>query len=1141
LQPLLFIGLGGAGGKTIRAIKQELLRLIEMAGWANKIPEAWQFLHIDFAIDGVEFPAPMLAQNETHLILPRGTTFNNTSKILESAGSFSELQEMLAGWVEPGLAVNINSSPSQERRKGRQGFMAGAGGTHTAISESIGRMSSPQAQSELQMISKKSGGSLKSTPHVLIFSSLVGGTGSGMLLDVSEILRLNFLAPQITTILFAPEVFESLGHLITSGSGNVLGAMNEITASRIVEISDETKLLYGKLAIGLNRFSGIQEFGSSRNIIIGCRNMAGVDLSVGGYSSGYQVFLWTGKMLGGIVTDERVSDNFFNKLPDIRSVAEPRDASGLSPESNSKPINAASAIGMSKLTVGTERLIDYVADALTRAQVTKLLWPKLSGSPELLTQSETVLEIISKKSEERLNRLLGRTGLFAKQIAETYFPAGWNSHATAIDLVENCVSTNSTSLDQLLSGVAEQLQSEHPYYLDKFRLQINQNARQWIVDIQKTMKIVIEEEVVSGGLLVTTKVLEMLCSELESITKNCEELFDLAFKSINEFSRPDLEMRVKNLVKDPSRVSKDDSALINSIGVYVSEFINFGCKEMLLNIVDDLVKDFYRAFLVNIIGSLKKASDILEWETSLNRDFKLDSLPMWGCGKIPRDYLPLPNERSLIEASDFEAIFNSCFAEEGAAAFEESISQSLLAGHDTTSTDAKLSLRWLEAKNPWISENPEFRNLEEVSSMAHWKFEFNLNEIALHNRRWLWMEGSPLRQKLTLSIRSFIEDCDSPVERAKRESKFIYELDALLGSAAPFATLNARSFESLKTFSENQSADRLIYSVSKLPFDVDSPIGRESLKILRHYGIDVMQPGVLADCFDQYSNTSALFALSSTYSALPFWAFKSLTSPVLMKSAVARNDNASWENFWRGRRTRPLKEAIPFETQIRQSIITGWFVSRIFGLSKLKKDPVQTREGVGRSVEIWNPTLQIPDWSTFPSPLLATHRRDMQHEYWVLPQLLTSAGLAFAMFGETGDPSHLYGYRLLKYLGREVTAFEHRDTWDGNGVGDLLPNGSRSQSSYIQKWLETGVTHAPSPKLLPALVERLKENSDRKSALIKTLQQFRVQYSEAWKRCETLKWYELPETWELRKEIDLALADIEDYVSRISPIKNTSI
>ena len=47
LRPLLVIGIGGSGGKTIRSMKQALERRLLSVRYNDGIPAAWQFLQID--------------------------------------------------------------------------------------------------------------------------------------------------------------------------------------------------------------------------------------------------------------------------------------------------------------------------------------------------------------------------------------------------------------------------------------------------------------------------------------------------------------------------------------------------------------------------------------------------------------------------------------------------------------------------------------------------------------------------------------------------------------------------------------------------------------------------------------------------------------------------------------------------------------------------------------------------------------------------------------------------------------------------------------------------------------------------------------------------------------------------------------
>lgn len=302
------------------------------------------------------------------------------------------------------------------------------------------------------------------------------------------------------------------------------------------------------------------------------------------------------------------------------------------------------------------------------------------------------------------------------------------------------------------------------------------------------------------------------------------------------------------------------------------------------------------------------------------------------------------------------------------------------------------------------------------------------------------------------------------------------------------------------------------------------------------------------------------------------WAFEPLAESILEQVAISKNNSDTWAQFWGGRRSRPLVEAIPFANQTRLSIITGWFVARLFGLLEIDFDKKSNQDTAsntrpisdevaaflhgqglsveekdrqkeemlqphpssfvaGRTVRIWNPTLQFPDWSTFSSPLLPTHQMDEKNR-WVLPQLLVSAGIALAEFGKSGNPDSIAGYRLLKYLGREVTtSVGVHDRWDGDGAGDMLPTGVRGKSTLIQDWIINNIQPGDSPELKSPLQGNLGSQPSRMQAILKTIDETRNNYQSVWKELEDVRWQDLPETWEIKDDIDLALISIYEYVT----------
>ena len=312
---------------------------------------------------------------------------------------------------------------------------------------------------------------------------------------------------------------------------------------------------------------------------------------------------------------------------------------------------------------------------------------------------------------------------------------------------------------------------------------------------------------------------------------------------------------------------------------------------------------------------------------------------------------------------------------------------------------------------------------------------------------------------------------------------------------------------------------------------------------------------------------------SKNWELPPIWAFAPLTESILEQVAISKNIAGTWAQFWDGRRSRPLVEAIPFATQMRRSIITGWFVARFFGLIEIdfdkklqedsalksravsdevaaflhgqgltveekdrqKEETVQSSASIymaGRTVRVWNPTLQVPGWSTFPSPLLPTHQKDEKNR-WVLPQLLVSAGIALAEFGKTGDPDSIAGYRLLKYLGREVTtSFANQDSWDGDGAGDMLPTGLRGKSTLIQDWMKNNIQPSDGPEFRGPLRGNLESQEIRMQVILQTINETRNYYQSVWKELEDVRWQDTPETWEIKDDIDLALTSINEYVER---------
>ena len=1155
LKPLLVIGIGGSGGKTVRAMKQALIRNLDSARYTGGIPAAWQFLQIDTTYDGVDFPAPMLPQDEVHQVVPSGASFANVLASITSKGTLPEQQQMMAGWGIPTSAITIANGAGMMRGIGRQVGVADSATTLAAIQNSIGKMKAPTAMAELANVSKALGASAPSNlPQAFIISSLAGGSGAGMFMDVAELLKRatsENWAQEAISFLYTAEVFNSLGAAGANVSKNSLGAMNELIASKWVGISERSDLLYSKLGLVASNVSGKSEYGCKGNILVGARNKSGTDISKGADGAGMdEVFLTIGEALAGALTNDAISEFLYQQaFVNITQMKSAIDVSGLAPEKPQNPTLAAAGIGFGQMTLGADRIVEYVADALTKRQVEKLLWPELAT--DLLKNGVSTRDLIQEKSDQIWPNFLSDSGLDERgsqdQIIDSLLPDQWNDKIKqyVTGILKKNISAKPVPLATFAKAIWSEWETESNDFLAKAKEEMSKKAQAWVPSIQEKMRDLIATELMLNGYAVVTNLIERLEVELRdySTPELLRDHKEYA-NAVSGFDQNAFGKRVTEIADGLTGVSSQNGPFIEKLGGSLTRVLEFQIKSHVNALTASLTQDMLNFFFTPLkeeladarfnLQKLQKSAILPNGSKNPYMDY-----PDWASGITPARYKPRTIERILIDISEYESTYELYAGKDsgGTPPFQQSASSALLGKKMNPMPGDANEQTLITVGSPWITSVRDAQDkMGAAVTKVDWHFHTDIAELAERNRRWLKHQDSTFGKFTNMSIREFVTAAgENPKTRDDREVKFVKEYQAMLGLAQPLILLNQNALPHVLAASDGGNASGIMLKSSKIPFDINSNVGQLCTNILAQNGFDPKSASFEMDWFYSGSNATTMFATATTQASLPAWAFASLTEPILEQVAQSRNNAGTWIQFWEGRRTRPLTESIPFETEIRRSIITGWFVASLFGMRKIET------VASGRTVQIWNPTLQVPGWSTFPNPLLNSHIEDVKRESWVLPQLLTSAGIALAEFGKTGSADAINGYRLLKYLGREITTgITNRDEWDGNGIGDMLPTGVASQSTYIKNWVKTGELPSSNLEPLKLLQASLSANPNRGAALIETVEQLRSEYNSIWNEFANAAWYKLPETWELKEDIDLALSDILSYVNDIHITSTTT-
>jgi hypothetical protein len=381
LQPFLFVGLGGSGGKTLRAIKAELTDKIELAGWdvrTQGFPAMWQFLHIDTPSyqhrEG--FNARLLDPSEYLGLVNAGVSLDNIIDNIEGKGfSPALLEEIFSPLPKKGqYRHDVNHSTASYRAVGRTVAIARLINIRDRVRVSLDAIKNSAAQTKLfaeklEVIVKEG-----SEPKAIIISSLSGGSGSGQFLDVCEAIKAAepsyaWVSNQ-TAILYAPDVFDDpkikqFGFI----PSNNLSAINELVNGYWRENrAEHLEALYNKIGFAdLPQHSSA--LGPHKLYLMGKSN------GLATFSSQNDVYFAAASMLAKWAADSTFLDNVSANL-DRGHQFRPDDAGLMVDFHHSAPINS---LGFARVSLGTDSFSNFAAQRVARSAVSQLLEGHLEG------------------------------------------------------------------------------------------------------------------------------------------------------------------------------------------------------------------------------------------------------------------------------------------------------------------------------------------------------------------------------------------------------------------------------------------------------------------------------------------------------------------------------------------------------------------------------------------------------------------------------------------------------------------------------------------------------------------------------------------------------------------------------------------
>ena len=199
LRPVIFIGCGGSGTKAVRYVRDAVRRRLEHRGWDRGMPDAWQFIGLDtLTVQESPTEIPTIPAAD---FLSLSATFDSYRGLHEALTQWYPVDGTLrnamplCGWLPDPRSVNIplRDGAGQNRGIGRAAGLLALEGALLARLK-IAFQQAAAGGPLLREVGTYLGvdaeiGGDTAAPLVTVCSSMAGGTGAGVVLDVVDLVR----------------------------------------------------------------------------------------------------------------------------------------------------------------------------------------------------------------------------------------------------------------------------------------------------------------------------------------------------------------------------------------------------------------------------------------------------------------------------------------------------------------------------------------------------------------------------------------------------------------------------------------------------------------------------------------------------------------------------------------------------------------------------------------------------------------------------------------------------------------------------------------------------------------------------------------------------------------------------------------
>lgn len=1064
MRRFLVVGCGGSGGATLAYLMDQLRSELAGSG-VPALPRGWQFVHIDVPSGAEEGPdglANVEEQGGTYIgAAPPSGLYPVLDHALSQrlAGTAHGL-EGIATWAprEPSMVTTpVSVGAGQYRAVGRMITLNRAREIKDRLQRSWDELFRVETTSEMSALADRVAGlggfDPREAPIVLVVSSMAGGAGASMALDVCRLLTLvPGLDPRLMGVfMVSADVFDTLPPAARGGvRPNALAMLGEIVASQTAAARRHDVELLG--ALGLRDGEGAS-IPFARVFPVG--RFVGTQRTLFGDGTPRAVYRGLGRGLAGLMmsggaTRQFVSFDFGN------TGSPPGDTSVLGWGHRGAAWDPLpwGAFGFASLSMGRDRYAEYAAQRLARSCVDRLLDGHLqpgstaSGNEQVASlldsQWPRICQLVQVPDVPADRRRAGDHVL--AWFAESALPyAQADQAARAVvdaELVPYVPEAAGMQAAQWVPALQRQLASRR----GALNVACSRSAYEWAFHWQSHLlgrtSDVVADAVARFGLPYAVALVERLESHINDfVMPGSQRLSSLGPVDVAALPR-EIEgtiLGLRNVIANgPALVGDLFAAMQAQVRTHVMASAAGFAERVLGSFVSDVLRPLAEA-LAESQRVLEAARNEPPTDLGLARLDTTHYVAWPGDdARVPTRFTQADNEVLLTPSEDFPGQYTADLvaALDGAppgVGFVEArqrVVTSVTTGLWPTTGGDRAPGGLLEQTAPWRSRvfptDPDGDDVL-VPSVARFDVHVRPPELLARARAFVARPHESFRRFCDVSLRQYVADDGPESRRSARVRLLVAKFREALALALPLTSANADAVQAV----HRQSVEYR-YKFSAVPFEA-LPVWDELRAVLAaDPSIDASSRSTFEEAVtaDDTLKRIDVFGSYPNYSPL---VFDSVLRPVADQwSQVSPNGRAS---FWTWRRARPLDASLPMGDEERRAMVAGWFLGQITGDIRRPDAPYVD------PVEIWDPDRSR--WVPFPHPLLTPPSAFLKSYDW-LPAVLESVLVAIARSHEAPVMSSLRPYQLL------------RATYDATADGPASGIHEISAKERLALWLRDG-------------------------------------------------------------------------------------